>query len=44
MFCWERGEYLQMDMRDEREVGTEEYIEEGRCYRCGEMKHERKCR
>ena len=33
-----------MDMGDEREVGPEEYVEAGRCYRCGEMKHDGKCR
>ena len=29
----------QMDMRDEMEVGPEEYVEEGRYYRCREVKH-----
>ena len=34
----------QMDMGDEREVGPEEYVEGGKCYRCGEMRHEGKCK
>ena len=33
-----------LEMGDEREMRSEEYMEEGRCYRCGEVVHEDSCR
>ena len=34
----------EMDMRDEMEVGPEEYVEDGRGCRYGEVKHGGNCR